>query len=395
MLSVLSLLAFPHSCTNEQYRCQSSQLCILKSNLCDTISQCHDRSDEISCRCPMENDLSPTLFYRCGSTDECLPKNIECDLKRDCESTFTGENDDETSCKATETDSFLLSSLVRTKVFLGRRCPIDRVQRTIRVQRRISIAEALFVNVVSVNWAIDWLKQQATVKILMSVGSASFAISIASIRLAPTDAHVKNSISWNRISTPVSFGASSILPVRHFQLALSASIDLVAFLIGLFHDGIYRLNLTIDNELETNKSSPDRNGLITLMNYTYLMDYDPIGTALYVAQCTVPIRPVTMSCAKTKGIYRVTLLPSQSEKEVRIITDLHRDPSLQLIIDGRDHSSIQSLAVDALHGNLYLVSARSQSIHVCRLNGSFCRVLLHQTVNDFIPQRLIVYPEKG
>lgn len=38
----------------------------------------------MSCSCPIEDYLSEKLFYRCGSTDKCLPKNIECDIKREC-----------------------------------------------------------------------------------------------------------------------------------------------------------------------------------------------------------------------------------------------------------------------------------------------------------------------
>lgn len=109
-LSFISRLAFPRFCTTEQYLCQSSQLCIPKSNLCDTITQCHDRSDEIFCRCPREDYLSEKLFHRCGLTDKCLPKNIECDIKRDCEPTFNGEDDDEYSCQEKE-DSLGFSSL--------------------------------------------------------------------------------------------------------------------------------------------------------------------------------------------------------------------------------------------------------------------------------------------
>ena len=131
------------------------------------------------------------------------------------------------------------------------------------------------------------------------------------------------------------------------------------------------------------------------MTNTYLIDYDRVGNDLYVAQCSVSIRPVIMSCAKTKGIYRIHLQQSQSEKQVRIVNDLRGNSSLQLIIDGRDQPSIQSFAIDGLHGNIYFVNAHSQRIHVCRLNGSFCQTLLHQTVSDYIPERLVVFPEKG
>ncbi|CAF4230652.1 unnamed protein product, partial [Adineta steineri] len=66
-----------------------------------------------------------------------------------------------------------------------------------------------------------------------------------------------------------------------------------------------------------------------------------------------------------------------------------------LIIDGRDYTSIQSIAIDWLHRNIYFVNTRLQTIDVCRLNGSFCYTLLHQTISDYLPQRIILYPEKG
>ena len=48
-----------------------------------------------------------------------------------------------------------------------------------------------------------------------------------------------------------------------------------------------------------------------------------------------------------------------------------------------------------MHRNIYFVNTRLQTIDVCRLNGSFCQILLHQTVSDYLPQRIILYPEKG
>lgn len=92
-------IGFPRYCTRDQFACKSTKLCIPKSNVCDTISQCHDQSDEMSCNCPIEDYVAEKLFYRCGSTDKCLPKNIECDIKRECNSIFNEENDgDDDEC---------------------------------------------------------------------------------------------------------------------------------------------------------------------------------------------------------------------------------------------------------------------------------------------------------
>ena len=98
-----SFSGFPRFCTTEQFTCKSSKLCIPKSNLCDTITQCHDRSDEMSCSCPIEDYVSQKLFFRCGITEKCLPKNIECDIKHECNSMLIEhdyDDDEENECKS-------------------------------------------------------------------------------------------------------------------------------------------------------------------------------------------------------------------------------------------------------------------------------------------------------
>lgn len=98
-LNVCSFKESLKSCATDQYACKSSKLCIPKSNLCDTVTQCHDRSDEMSCDCPIEDDVSHLLFYRCGINDKCLPKNIECYIKNECSSIFFDPTDDDEECK--------------------------------------------------------------------------------------------------------------------------------------------------------------------------------------------------------------------------------------------------------------------------------------------------------
>ena len=88
-------IGFPRFCTHDQFTCKSSKLCIPKSNLCDTITQCHDRSDEMSCSCPIEDFVTDKLFYRCGSTDKCLPKNIECFIKQECKTMLIDRDEDD------------------------------------------------------------------------------------------------------------------------------------------------------------------------------------------------------------------------------------------------------------------------------------------------------------
>ena len=49
----------------------------------------------------------------------------------------------------------------------------------------------------------------------------------------------------------------------------------------------------------------------------YLIDYDPVDRYLYFAECSVPIRPIIMSCPKTRGIYRMKIDDPIKQKEVR------------------------------------------------------------------------------
>lgn len=163
--------------------------------------------------------------------------------------------------------------------------------------------------------------------------------------------------------------------------------------------------MTREHELEKVKEWSTINNhnqsLFAQSDRAYLIDHDPVENYLYFAECSVPIRPVIMTCAKTRGIFRMKLNETGAKKEVRIRRDhwlrfdhLHMF-CLKMIIDGRDYTSVQSFAIDWLHRNIYFVNTRLQTIDVCRLNGSFCHILLHQTISDYLPQRIALYPEKG
>ncbi len=82
-------------------------------------------------------------------------------------------------------------------------------------------------------------------------------------------------------------------------------------------NGIHQLNMTIEHELEKTKEGLSNNKtLIALTNHAYLIDYDPIENYLYIVECLMPIRPVIMSCPKTRGIFRINLNESILKKEV-------------------------------------------------------------------------------
>lgn len=52
----------------------------------------------MSCSCPIEDYVSQKLFYRCGLTDKCLPKDVECYIKHECNNLIAGHDheDDDT-----------------------------------------------------------------------------------------------------------------------------------------------------------------------------------------------------------------------------------------------------------------------------------------------------------
>jgi hypothetical protein len=87
-------------------------------------------------------------------------------------------------------------------------------------------------------------------------------------------------------------------------------------IVGLFVDGIYRLNLTYDNQLSMIDPLLNQHNNIVHVNNTYLLDYDVIENHLYFARCARPIRPILMSCSNTRGIYRVNLTANQTNKQV-------------------------------------------------------------------------------
>ena len=87
--------------------------------------------------------------------------------------------------------------------------------------------------------------------------------------------------------------------------------------MGLFNNGIHKLNMTTDNELVKIEESPNiSETLVTLTDHAYLIDYDPVEQYIYFAECSMSIRPVIMSCPKTRGIFRINLYQSNRQKKV-------------------------------------------------------------------------------
>ncbi|CAF1341226.1 unnamed protein product [Rotaria sordida] len=348
-----TICRFRHFCTHDQFTCKSTKLCIPKSNLCDTITQCHDRSDEMSCSCPIEDYVSQKLFYRCGLTDKCLPKNIECYLKHECSSILINHNNDDKD----DNECPSPSSLIERPCSINNTC-LEENQYCRGYFNKRCVCQSGY-------------RMNETTGICEDINECRERL--------VCDHYCINTLGSYRCACHENYQLKSD---KHTCI-LRTNTFTPAFLFGLFDNGIHKLNMTYENELGKIKEWSINNNktLITLTNHAYLIDHDPIENYIYFVECSVPIRPIIMSCPKTRGIFRINLNQSILQKE--------------LIIDGRDYTSIQSIAVDWLHRNIYFVNTRLQSIDVCRLNGSFCRILLHQTISDYLPQRIVLYPEKG
>ncbi|KAJ8030427.1 Neurotrypsin [Holothuria leucospilota] len=70
-VEVKSIPPPPSTCGDDAFQCTFTRECIDISSTCDGSFDCEDRSDEISCDCPLP------LCFRCG-TGECFPRSSLC-----------------------------------------------------------------------------------------------------------------------------------------------------------------------------------------------------------------------------------------------------------------------------------------------------------------------------
>lgn len=72
----------------DQFQCAHGKKCIEKSQVCDGVPQCQDRSDELECAKYMEG-----CAHQCDDGSRCIPSSFLCDGERDC-----ADSSDEASC---------------------------------------------------------------------------------------------------------------------------------------------------------------------------------------------------------------------------------------------------------------------------------------------------------
>ena len=77
------------TCSEEEFSCLSSGLCIPQTWLCDEVTDCDDLSDEAACPPQV---CSPSEF-RCSSQRQCTDPDYQCDGYRDCQ-----DGSDEAAC---------------------------------------------------------------------------------------------------------------------------------------------------------------------------------------------------------------------------------------------------------------------------------------------------------
>lgn len=312
-------------CSNDEYPCQSSQLCIPQSNQCDTISQCHDRTDEMFCSCPLDDYQREKYFLFCSRTDQCLPKDSPCPQKFLCQSDSLFFIDD--SC--------------------GLSCSIDG-------KCREELCPTGFRTNLTTGHCDDINECDETVR---------------------CDHFCFNTNGSYQCACEFGYQLKSD---KHTCVLRSTENNFVS-MFGLTNDGIYRWKM-IDPFV-------NEKSLIMSINDTYLMDYDPVENFVYLVQCAQPLRSSLRLCSKSKGIYRFHW-PNHRDDDNEVF-------SLKLIVDGDVYPSISSMSIDWLHGNIYFVNIDFHTIHICRLDGRFCRIFFQPSIVDYHPLHLVVDPEKG
>lgn len=69
-----------NACTQaDKFQCAHGKMCIEKSQVCDGVPQCQDRSDELQCVTLMRG-----CVHHCDNKTRCLPANFLCDGEEDC-----------------------------------------------------------------------------------------------------------------------------------------------------------------------------------------------------------------------------------------------------------------------------------------------------------------------
>ncbi|CAF1101829.1 unnamed protein product, partial [Didymodactylos carnosus] len=312
-----------HFCTPDQFLCKSSQLCIPKSLLCDTVTQCHDNSDELSCVCPIDDYITTKLFYRCGG-NICIEKTLKCDgTNEDC---ILGN--DETDCP-----------IYTSKMCVNNTCSAPNQYCKGYFNRKRCVCEGGY-------------RLNYTTGLCEDVNECS--------EKAICDHYCINLEGSYRCGCAENYQ----LNMDKHTCSLRKTFNAIEpYIISLGENGLYRTKMndtelyTIDNESDRQLFTNSSQASIKLVSASnpYLIDYDWSEQTLYYAECTTSIRETIMSCVKTSNIYSVKLNETIQEK--------------RLIINSRDYTSIQSMAVDWLGKNLYFVNTRLQTIDVSIVKG--------------------------
>lgn len=72
----------------DQFQCAHGRMCIEKSQVCDGVPHCQDRSDEAECTKYMEG-----CSHQCDNKSRCIPSSFLCDGESDC-----SDGSDEAKC---------------------------------------------------------------------------------------------------------------------------------------------------------------------------------------------------------------------------------------------------------------------------------------------------------
>jgi hypothetical protein len=226
----------------------------------------------MSCTCPIEDYVSDKLFYRCGLTNQCLPKDLECDIKRQCNPSYLTEDNDQ------------CPPLIYRSCFRNNSC-LEENQYCRTYPRKHCACQTGY-------------RMNETTGMCEDINECRERVIC--------DQYCINTLGSYRCACQENYQLKS--DKHTCTLRTNGSSALYA----LFEQGIYQLNMNNEYELDKTKEI-----FITLTDHAYLIDHDPIDNYLYFAECSVPVRAVIMSCPKTRGIFWIDLNQLKPRKEVR------------------------------------------------------------------------------
>ena len=197
--------------------------------------------------------LVKNYFYRCGLTDKCLPKNIECYIKHECNSMLIdhdNDEDDDNECPS--------SSLLNQRPCLINNTCTDENQYCRGYFNKQCVCQSGY-------------RMNETTGMCEDIDECRERLIC--------DHYCINTLGSYRCSCKENY---QLKTDKHTCTIRTNQKYILPSLIGLFDNQIRKLNLTFEYELEKIQEwLNNTKTFITLANHAYLIDYDPVDK-LYI-----------------------------------------------------------------------------------------------------------------